>query len=219
MGGRLQRRLRAAAGAVATVTANRQLRKAEESFAAAWTAEMTLTVALGVVAFRDGGAAAAGLVASLRMLPAALLAPWWSALADRFPRQRVLRWSCLARAVLLGAAAAVLALDGPVVAVYVLAIAATAAFTTYRPAHSALLPQLCVTPVELTSAYVARGFITALATLVGPILAAVLLGLADAAAAFTVAAALALWSAWSLVGLSDEGPLTAPPRPPSLASA
>jgi MFS family permease len=219
VGGRLQRRLRAAARALATVTANRQLRKAEESFAAAWTAELTLTVALGVVAFRDGGAAAAGLVASLRMLPAALLAPWWAALADRFPRQRVLRWSCLARAALLGAAAVVLALDGPVVAVYVLAIAATAAFTTFRPAHSALLPQLCVTPVELTSAYVARGFITALATLVGPILAAVLLGFADAAAAFTVTAALAVWSAWSLVGLSYEAPLTPSHRPARLDRA
>ncbi|MGI9053435.1 MAG: MFS transporter [Ilumatobacteraceae bacterium] len=211
MGGRLPARLRAATSAVATVVANRDLRRAQMSFASAWTAELTLTVALGVVAFRDGGATTLGAVAFLRMLPAAVLAPWGTALADRFPRDRVLRWSCALRGALLAATALTLALDGPIVIVYALAIAATGAFATYRPAHSALLPALCVTPVELTSAYVARGFISASGALVGPIIAAVLLAMADPAAAFAVAAALALWSGWSLVGLSYEVPPHAGP--------
>lgn len=206
VGGRLRARLCVSASAITTVVANRDLRRAQASFASAWTAELTLTVALGVVAFRDGGATTLGAIAFLRMLPAAVLAPWGTALADRFPRDRVLRWSCLARGVLLAGAAMALAVDGPVVVVYVLAIAATGAFATYRPAHSALLPTLCNTPLELTSAYVARGFISAVGALVGPVVAAVLLAAADPAAAFAVAAALALWSGWSLVGLTYEAP-------------
>ena len=207
MSGRLHLRLRASASAIATVTANRNLRRALVSFASAWTAELTFTVALGVVAFRDGGTTTVGLVVFARMLSAAVLAPWGAALADRFRRERVLRWSCVVRATLLAAAAATLALDGPAVAVYVLSVAATGAFATYRPSHSALLPLLCVTPLELTSAYVARGFIAAVGALVGPVVAAVLLGLAEPASAFVVAAALALWSGWSLVGIRYEAPI------------
>ena len=211
--GRLDHRLRASASAIATVTANRNLRRALGSFASAWTAELTFTVALGVVAFRDGGTTTVGLVVFVRMLSAAVLAPWGAALADRFRRERVLRWSCVVRAMLLAAAAATLALDGPAIAVYALSVAATGAFATYRPSHSALLPLLCVTPLELTSAYVARGFIAAVGALAGPVVAAILLGLAEPASAFVVAAALALWSGWSLVGIRYEAPITRPARP------
>jgi len=41
------------------------------------------------VAFRDGGAAAVGVVGLPRMLPAALLTPFASAVADRTRRERV----------------------------------------------------------------------------------------------------------------------------------
>ncbi len=209
MSGRLRRRLRTTASAITTVTANRDLRRAQESYASAWTGDLLLTVALGVVAFRNGGATTLGAVAFLRMMPAALLSPWGTVLADRFPRDRVLRWSCLVRGVLLAGAALTFFIDGPLVVVYGLAIAAGGAFATYRPAHSALLPALCVTPLELTSAYVARGVISAVGALVGPLLAAILLTVADPAAALAVAAGLALWSGWSLRGLTYE----APPRP------
>ncbi len=47
-------------------------------------------VALGVVAFRDGGVAAVGVVTAARMAPAALLAPFLATLADRVRRERVL---------------------------------------------------------------------------------------------------------------------------------
>jgi nitrate/nitrite transporter NarK len=65
-------------------------------------------VALGVLAFRDGGATAAGVVAFARAAPAALLAPLGTALADRFPWDRTLVWSCLIRAAATAVAAAIL---------------------------------------------------------------------------------------------------------------
>ncbi|HEX2127381.1 MAG TPA: cyclic nucleotide-binding domain-containing protein [Thermoleophilaceae bacterium] len=180
------------------------------AFGATWTAEWAFTVALGVVAFRDGGATAVGVVAFVRMAPAALLAPFGTALADRFRRDRVLMWSCFIRAAAVAAAAALLA-GGSTVPVYALAVVATAAFTVFRPGHSALLPALCNTPLELTSANVVRGLLDSLSTLLGPLLAALLLDVGSAEAVFALAAALSFGSGLLLLGLSYE----APPRSPS----
>jgi len=88
--------------------------------------------------------------------------------------------------------------------VYALAILATAAFKVFRPAHSALLPALCVTPLELTSANVVRGLVDSVSTLVGPLLAALLLDVGSPAAVFGAAAALALASGGRLLRLSYE---------------
>jgi hypothetical protein len=50
------------------------LRRAQVSFAAMWAGESAFMVALGVVAFRDGGVGAVGLVTGAQMALAALLA-------------------------------------------------------------------------------------------------------------------------------------------------
>ena len=47
-------------------------------------------MALAVLAFREGGAVAVGVVSLLRMVPAAILSPVLTAVADRVPRDRVL---------------------------------------------------------------------------------------------------------------------------------
>jgi len=59
------------------------LRRAQLSYFAAWTAEWAFTVAVGIVAYRDGGATAVGLVGLLRMVPSAVVAPLAAPLADR----------------------------------------------------------------------------------------------------------------------------------------
>ena len=69
------RRLSPAMGAFASNARNGNLRRAQLSFGGAWTAEWAFTVALGVFAFRDGGATAVGLVTLLRMVPSAVVAP------------------------------------------------------------------------------------------------------------------------------------------------
>ena len=201
--------VRDAARAFAVNAANPNLRRAQLSFAAAWTGEWMLTVALAVVAFRDGGPAAVGYVAFLRMVPAAVLSPVGTAFADRSRRDRVLRWTCAVRAGALAACALTVGVDGPPLIAYMFAAVATIAFVVYRPAHSALLPSLCLTPLELTSANVVRGLVDSLSTLIGPALAAVLLALADPATALGCAAVLSFAAGLALTGLSYDAPPSA----------
>jgi MFS family permease len=198
--------------AVAAFTSNAvnpNLRRAQLSFLGAWTAEWAFTVALGIIAYRDGGVAAVGLVGLLRMLPAAILAPLLSPIADRGRREKVLVLVSTVRGVATAAAAVVAALAGPVAIVYVLAVVSTIAATLFRPAHSALLPSLCRTGHELASANVVRGLLDSAATLIGPLLAAVLLQFTDVAVVFAVAAAASLWAAILLARVRYD----APPRP------
>jgi MFS family permease len=190
---------------------NPSLRRAQLSFLGAWTAEWAFTVGLGIVAYRDGGATAVGLVGLLRMAPSAILAPLLSPLADRGRRERVLILVSMLRGVATGAAAVVVGLSGPTYVVYVLAVLSTIATTLYRPAHSALIPSLCHTGYELASANVVRGLLDSAATLVGPLLAALLLQLAGVTSVFAVAAAASFWAAVLLTRLRYE----APPRPPA----
>jgi MFS family permease len=206
-------RLRESARAFRATASNRNLLRTQLSFGAAWTAEWAFTVALGVVAFEQGGAAAVGLVAFVRTVPAALLSPVGSALADRVRRERVLFWSCLIRAGATAAAATLLATGSSIAAVYALAVVATAAFTVFRPVHSALLPTLCLTPLELTSANVVRGLIDSLSTLLGPLAAAALLGFGSPAAVVALVAVLSAWSGLLLLGLSYEPPPRGAPQP------
>src|SRR5919107_1480900 len=106
-------RLLAAAAAFTSNAVNSNLRRAQLSFLGAWTAEWAFTVALGIVAYRNGGATAVGLVGLLRMVPSALLAPLAAPLADRGRREPGPGGVSTVRGVATGAAAVVVAVDGP----------------------------------------------------------------------------------------------------------
>jgi len=196
--------LAAARGAFVTTFRSRDLRRAQLAFFAAWAAEWAFTVALGVYAFNHGGAAAVGLVAVLRMLPSALLAPILTPYADRWRRERVLVVVSAVRAGATAGTAVLVAADGSVAAVYALAALSTVAATLYRPAHSALLPSLCRTPYELAGANVVRGTLDSLATLVGPLVAAVLLSTSGVTAVLAVAAASSAWSAALMIAVRTD---------------
>ena len=182
------------------------LRRAQASFGVMWAGEWAATVAVGVIAFGHGGAAAVGLVGIARMIPAALVAPFAATIADRARREWVLAWIGVVRALSLGAAAAVSAADGPVAVVYVALVASTVAQTLFRPAHSALLPTLCATPAELTSANVVRGLLDSAATLIGPLTAAVLLEISGPASVLAAAAAASALAAVLAVTVRYEAP-------------
>jgi MFS family permease len=210
--------LRDAAAAFTSNWRNPALRRAQLSFLGAWTAEWAFTVALGIVAYRDGGAAALGLVGLLRMVPSAILAPLLSPIADRGRRERVLVIVSVVRGIATAGAAVVAAVAGPPMVIYVLAVLSTIAATLYRPAHSALLPSLCRSGYELASANVVRGLLDSAATLVGPLLAAVLLQFTGVDVVFAVAAAASFWAAALLVRLRyDAPPRPAAPSRPNLA--
>jgi MFS family permease len=213
------RRLADGGAALASNLRRPDLRRAQLAFGSAYASEWSLTVVLGVVAFRDGGATAVGIVALIRMLPSALIAPFATALADRIRRDRVLIWIGVIRGAAVGAAALVMALDLSILFVYVLAVIATIPFTAFRPAHSALLPALCETPTELTAANASRGLLDSSSTLVGPLLAALLLDVSGPEAVLLLTAGLSLWSAL-LVSLIDyePAPRAAPSAPIRIVS-
>lgn len=202
----LRSRLRAVRDAFATNLRSRDLRRAQISFGAAWTSEWALTVGLGIVAFRDGGAGAVGLVALIRLLPGAVAGPFLATLADRMRRERLLVAIGLVRAVSIGLMAVFLAVDASTVLVYALAVVSTVAGTPFRAAHSALLPSLCATPEQLTTANAVRGMLDSLSTLIGPLVAAVLLEVSEPATVFAAAAAASAWSALIVMRLDYETP-------------
>ena len=139
-------RFRGWATALGEVAQSGPLRRAQASFGAMWASETAFMVGLAVVAFRDGGVVAVGVVTGARMAAAALIAPLLATVADRVRRERVLTGVGLVRAAMLAAAAAVTAADGPAGATYALAVDATVALAVVRPAHSARLPAVCVSP-------------------------------------------------------------------------
>jgi MFS family permease len=208
-------RLADAAAAFTSNARNRDLRRAQLSFLGAWTAEWAFTVGLAIVAYREGGATAVGLVGLLRMVPSAIVTPLLSPLADRGRRERVLVLVSTVRGAATAAAAVVVGVAGPPQIVYALAVVSTIAATLYRPAHSALLPSLCRSGYELASANVVRGLLDSVATLVGPLLAAVLLRFSDVTVVLAVSAGASWWAAALLLGLRYE----APPRPSAPAEA
>jgi MFS family permease len=197
-------RAREAFEAFASNARSPNLRRAQLSFGSAWAAEWAFTVGLSIVAFRDGGAVAVGLVAMLRLAPSAVTGPFLGALADRLPRDRIIAWIGIVRALAIGACVFVVASGGETTIVYGLAVIATIAVTPLRAAHSALLPSLCRSPDELTGAMVTRGLLDSLSVLLGPLAASGLLVVGGPEAVFAGVAALSLWSALLALALDYE---------------
>src|SRR5919204_69308 len=136
----LSPRIRVGTRSLAEVAPSESIRRAQLSFGAMWASESAFLVGLGVLAFRDGGVVAVGVVTGTRMAAAALLAPLLATVADRVRRERVLACVGFVRAAMLGSAAVVTASGDPAAATYGLAVVATVSQALYRPAHSALLP-------------------------------------------------------------------------------
>lgn len=197
-------RLQAAAGAFSTNWRNRELRRAQAAFFGAWTAEWAVTVVLAVYAYRRGGATEVGVVALIRVLPAAVIAPLATQYADRWPRERVLVAVSVIRSVSIAVAAWAVSVDGPGVTVYALVTVSSAAAVLFRPVHSALLPSLCDTPKELAGANVVRGALDSAATLAGPAVSAVLLATGGTAQVFAVAAIASAWAGWLMARVHPE---------------
>jgi MFS family permease len=179
-------RIGIALAGLAGVVRNGNLRRSELGWGAAITAEWAHFVALGVFAYDVGGTVAVGIAGLVRLLPAALVAPFAASLGDRFRRERFLVGVALVgSAALAGSAAAYYAGKNQVL-VFVLAGFVGLASTLVRPALQALLPSLARTPKELIAANSATSTVEGLGTLVGPLAAGVLVALADVGVVFAV---------------------------------
>jgi hypothetical protein len=82
----LRRRLRESLRAFAAVFHNEDLRRLELAWSGSIIGQWGYEVALAVFAYRAGGASAVGLVALVRLLPAAVVAPFAALLGDRLRR-------------------------------------------------------------------------------------------------------------------------------------
>jgi MFS family permease len=198
--------------ALTAAVRNENVRRAELAWGAAVVAEWAHFVALGVFAFEQGGASAVGIAGLVRLLPAALVAPFAASLGDRFPRERLLLATVLiGSGALAGSAAAALA--GEPVPVFALAGIVGLSSTLIRPALQALLPSLARTPEELIASNGATSTIESVGTLVGPLLAGLLISLANVGTVFLVGAGALLVAAAILARVNVEGriALTAEP--------
>jgi MFS family permease len=190
--------------AFAAVFANADLRRLELAWSGSVVGQWGYEVALAVFAYRAGGAAAVGLVALVRLLPAAVVAPFAALLGDRFRRRRIMVAADLVRVCAMGGAAAAVFADGPAVVVYALAVLTALAGTAFPPAQSALLPSLARTPEELTAANATTTTIESVAFFAGPALGGVLLTFTSVGAVFACTAGLFLWSAIVLARIRTD---------------
>jgi MFS family permease len=212
-------RVRRTLAAAALAARNESVRWVELAWGAAIVAEWAHFVALGVFAYRVGGASAVGIAGLVRLLPAAVVAPWVASLGDRVRRERLLLAAVLVGAVALGGSAAA-AFAHAAWAVYGCAALVGISATLIRPTLQALLPSLARTPEELIASNAATSTIESVGTLAGPLLAGVLIARGSTGVAFAVAAAVVAAGAVLLVRVRSESPSPAPapihaPRRPS----
>ncbi|HET9681246.1 MAG TPA: hypothetical protein VFP19_04340, partial [Candidatus Limnocylindrales bacterium] len=138
-------------------------------------AEYATWTAIVVYGYLLGGAAMAGIVILVQLVPAGLVAPFAAAAADRFRPDRVL----LAAYLLIAAAFAVTAvtLYGGAAVPLTLGAATVAAMaiTLVRPIEAVILPSITHRPADLTAANTVSSLAETAGIFLGPLLAGVLL--------------------------------------------
>lgn len=202
--GGIGRRFKDSLSAFGAVWQNANLRWLELAWTASIVGQYAFLIAVSVYAYGVGGEKAVGLVFLARLIPAALVAPFAGMLGDRYPRERVLFFTNVARIVLVGASAVGVLADANPWVVYGLAIAATIATTPFRSSQAALTPSLARTPEELTAANAVASGVESIAVFAGPALAGVLFGVASTGVVFLVTAALIVVSSAFLLLIQVE---------------
>lgn len=198
-----------AVSALSALARSPNLRRVELAWGASITAEWIHFVALGVFAYHAGGTSAVGIAGLARMLPTALVAPFAASLGDRFPRERFLAGIALVGAAALGGSAAAFFFGRSESVVFGLAAVVGVTSTLFRPALQAILPSLARSPEELIAANGATSTLESLGTLVGPLLAGVLVSVANPGVAFLVASAVLFSGVALLAGMLVEGRIQA----------
>ena len=165
------------------------VRRIELGWGLSVVGEFASTVALVVFAYAAGGAGLVAVYGLFRMLAGVTVALAIAGIGDRVRGEVLLRASTALKAILLTLAAVTAAVDGPALGVVALAAGSSGLEGAYRPLQASALPWLVRTPAELTAANVVASMMESSGALVGPVLAGVLLALADPTATIALAAA------------------------------
>jgi MFS family permease len=186
------------------VFSNPNLRRLELAWISTVLWQWAYYVALSVFAYKEGGAAAVGLVGLIRTIPSAISAPFSAMLSDRYPRQYVMLGANVGRMLVLLASAAALYADAHPGFVYAGAGVMTILGTAIQPAQAALMPSLARTPQELTHANVALGSFESVALFLGPAIGGFMLAASDESAVFVAAALGSALSAFLITRIRPE---------------
>jgi MFS family permease len=209
--------LKRSLGAFQGVFRNPNLRRLQFAWIGSVAGQYSYSIALAVFAYRHGGAAAVGVIALIRSLPAAALGPFVAGLGDRFRRERVMLGADLTRAALVALIAVVTFAHLPWQIVFAVAAFGPICGMAFHPAQSSLLPALARTPEELTAANVSSSTIESVGAFAGPAVGGIVLAGWGVGAAFVLTAVTYLWSAVMVARLdvprdapvlADEAPQT-----------
>lgn len=200
-------------GSIKRVLANPSLRRIQLAFFGSTMGDWAYGVAVMVWAYTEGGAAAVGIFQALRFVVAAVAGPLGAHVADRVgSRKRYMMANDAVRAALVATGAVVIALDGPAVAVFGLALLVAAVGASFRAAQSGLVPRLVDDPAELTATNAVTSNLETVAMFSGPALGALLLAVVDVQAVFWLNALTFVWSC-ALVAAVRVPPAPAEERP------
>jgi len=178
------------------------IRRLEVGWLLSLAGTFSYTVALLTYSYAEGGATLVAVYGAVSTVPGALLTPVLMTVTGRVGSARMLRWTTAARTVLVAAAAALAIADVAAGVVVGLAAAAHSLSATFRPTQASALPWLARTPAELTAATVTATMAENVAALTGPVLAGVVLAVADPPVAIAVSAGCLLLATTSLRLLS-----------------
>ena len=191
----LRARLRESFGALADVYRTADLRRLGFAYLTSLVALWAYGIGISVYAFQIGGATLVGIAAVIRLVPAAVVAPFAAVLADRHPRRRVLMVTDLTRAVLVALACAAIALGLPPLVVFCIAGLNTMVSTVFEPAKNALTPELAAKPEQLTAANTAMSTFESTSIFIGPALGGLVLAAGSVQLVFAMTGVLLLFSA------------------------
>lgn len=182
--------VRETASVFGIVARNTQLRLVALARLASVTGRWAATVALGVFAYRHGGAQAVGVLAVVRIVPSVAAGPFTALLLKRFHTDQVLLASGLARTAIVAGVAAVMYSNLGLASLYVLVGLMALLSTMVRPLQTATLPFLVTTPRELTATNLTLATIESVGMLLGPLMGGVVLSFAQPGAVLAVTAAM-----------------------------
>jgi MFS family permease len=174
---------------------NRVLVRFSTAYFLATVAEWIFFVGGLVYAFDKGGARTTGFASLALLLPTALAAPASGAAPRRHNPHAVLLAAYSAQTIALVGAAVGAVVDAPVTVVIGLCAVAAAAFTFVGPASAVSLPAVVRSTRELTTANLWIGSCDGTGTLVGSLLATILLAAQGAALALAGGAVLTVIAA------------------------